>query len=163
MHFRRHRLQQLPPLNSTDNLVLEEIDGDAKSSEEERRRNKNALFSTLRQAPISSFGRLTQLPSMVLPSPFYPSGRCGLGGNGVDGGSMRTARLTSSGPSIGLLPELSSISDRMWTDMRDPERFLVAAAAAAALDRRPGCLANLLCQSIVAGRQRTSFSPPRKQ
>lgn len=150
---KRQRLQQLPPLNSTESLIPEDADEDVKASEGERR-SKDALFSALRQPPFPcSFGRLPQLPSVPLSS-FHPPG----GASGDDGG-LQLSQLAVPCPLVGRLPELPSLAERVWADVRESERLLAAAAAVAALDRRPGSLANLLCQSLVTGHQKSPNFP----
>ncbi|KAL5108950.1 T-box transcription factor TBX2-B [Taenia crassiceps] len=150
---KRQRLQQLPQLNSTGSLIPGDNDEDTKLGEGERR-SKDAPFSTLRQPSFScSSGRLPQLPPVPLSS-FHSPSRVG-GGDG----RLRLSPLAVHCPPVGRLPELSSLSERLWADVRESERLLAAAAAAVALDRRPSSLANLLCQSLVGGHQRSSSFP----
>lgn len=156
-NFRRQRLQQLPQLNSTGSLIPEDADEDTKSGEGERR-SKDVPFSTLRQPSFScSFGRLPQLPPVPLSS-FHSPSRAG-GGDG----RLRLSPLAVPCPPVGRLSELPSLSERLWADVRASERLLAAAAAAAGLDRRPGSLANLLCQSLVASHQKSSNFPQTRE
>ncbi|KAM7536070.1 hypothetical protein Aperf_G00000096165 [Anoplocephala perfoliata] len=156
---KRQRLQQLPPLNSVESLVPENLDEDGKPGRVSKC-CKEALFNSLRQPPpqsfSSSFGRLPQLPTIPFPPSFNPSS-----GKGSNNDSLfRVSPL--SVPCPGRLSEMHGLSDRLWADVREPERLLAAATAAAALDRRPGSLANFLCQSLAAGHQRqSSFASPR--
>ncbi|VDM35890.1 unnamed protein product [Hydatigera taeniaeformis] len=149
-------MQQLPQLNSTGSLIPEGGDEAAKSSGE--RRSKDAPFPTLRQTSFPcSFSRLSQMPPVPLSS-FHSPPRPGNG----DGG-LRLSPLAVPCPPVGRLLEFSSLSERLWGDVRESERLLATAVAAAALDRRPGSLANLLCQSLAAGHQKSSNFPQTRK
>ncbi|VDO11296.1 unnamed protein product [Rodentolepis nana] len=152
---KRQRLQQLPPLNSTDSLDEE------RKLREDGRCNKDSLLPPLRRPhppPFPSpFGRLPQLPPMPFPTSFHHTSPIKNSNNDI----LRMSQLAGVPRSPGRLSDMSTLSDRLWTDMRDPERILVAAAAVANFDRRPGALANLL--SLAASHQRhpNIHSPPR--
>ncbi|VUZ38949.1 unnamed protein product [Hymenolepis diminuta] len=159
---KRQRLQQLPPLNSVDNLAYDRLDEGRKSREDDRC-NKESLLPSLRQPhPLpfpGSFGRMPQFPPMPFPSSFHhtPPGKSSNNDN-----MFRMSPLAGVPRPPGRLPDVSSLPDRLWTDMRDPERILVAAAAVANLDRRPGALANLLSLAAASQQKHANFpsAPP---
>ncbi|KAM3187848.1 hypothetical protein ACTXT7_001444 [Hymenolepis weldensis] len=159
---KRQRLQQLPPLDSVDSLAYNRLDEDRKSREDDRC-NKDSLLPSLRQPhslPFPSpFGRMSQFPPMPFPSSFHhtPPGKSSNNDN-----ILRMSPLAGVPRPLGRLPDVSSLPDRLWTDIRDPERILVAAAAVANFDRRPGTLANLLSLAAASQQKHANFpsAPP---